>query len=57
MSLFFITFGMELQLPNLPIPDLHCKFYGESTSDDIIFKLIAAHGIARCNTEDTSDDA
>jgi hypothetical protein len=39
---FFLTFGMEPQLPNLPTPDLCHKFYGESTTDDIICKLLFA---------------
>jgi hypothetical protein len=41
-SLFFLTFGMEPRLPSLPTPYLRRKFYGESTSDDIIRKLLIA---------------
>jgi IS30 family transposase len=41
-SPFFLTFGMELRLPSLPTPDLRRKFYGESTSDDIIRRLLIA---------------
>jgi hypothetical protein len=41
-SPFFLTFGMEPQLPTLPTPDLRRKFYGESTTDDIIRKLLFA---------------
>jgi len=56
-SPFFLTFGMEPQLPTLPTPDLRRKFYGESTTDDIIRKLLFALEVARQNNEDTSDVA
>ncbi len=39
-SPFFLTFGMEPRLPTLPTPKLRRKFYGESTTDDIIHKLL-----------------
>ena len=48
-SPFFLTFGMEPRLPTLPTPDLHRKFYGESTTDDIIRKLLFAQEVARQN--------
>jgi len=32
LSPFYLTFGMELQLPHLPTPDLRRKFYWESTT-------------------------
>jgi hypothetical protein len=32
----FLTYGMEPRLPTLPTPDLRRKFYGESTTDDLI---------------------
>jgi hypothetical protein len=41
-SPFFLTFGMEPQLPHLPIPHLCQKFYGESSTDNIIRKLLFA---------------
>jgi hypothetical protein len=56
-SPFFLTFGMEPQLPTLLTPDLCCKFYGESTTDDIICKLLFAREMARQNNEDSSDAA
>jgi hypothetical protein len=56
-SPFFLTFRMEPQLPSLPTPDLRRKFYGESTSDDIIRKLLIARNVARQNNEDASDQA
>jgi len=54
---FYLTFGMEPRLPNLPTPDLRRKFYGESSTDDIIRKLLIARDIARQNNEDASDNA
>jgi hypothetical protein len=48
---------MEPQLPSLPTPDLRRKFYGESTSDDIIRKLLIAQNVARQYNEDASDQA
>ncbi len=46
-SPFFLTFGMEPRLPTLPTPDLRRKFYGESTTDDIIRKLLFARDVAK----------
>jgi hypothetical protein len=54
---FFLTFGLELRLPTLPTPDLRCKFYSESSTDDIIRKLLFAQEIACQNNEDASDTA
>jgi hypothetical protein len=54
---FYLTFGMEPRLPTLPTPDLRRKFYGESSTDDIIRKLLIARNIARQNNEDASDTA
>jgi hypothetical protein len=56
-SPFFLTFGMEPRLPTLPTPDLRRKFYGESTTDNIIRKLLFAREVARQNNEDASDTA
>jgi hypothetical protein len=33
---YFLTYGQEPRLPNLPTPDLRRKFYGESSSARII---------------------
>jgi hypothetical protein len=54
---FYLTFGMEPQLPNLPTPDLCWKFYGELSTDDIIRKLLIACNVACQNNEDASDAA
>jgi hypothetical protein len=51
---FYLTFGMELRLPNLPTPDLRRKFYGKSSTDDIIRKLLIARNVARQNNEEAS---
>jgi hypothetical protein len=52
---FYLTFGMEPRLPNLPTPDLRHKFYREASTDDIIRKLLIARNVARLNNEDASD--
>ncbi len=54
---FYLTFGMEPRLPNLLTPDLCRKFYGKSSTDDIICKLLIARNVARQNNEDASDIA
>jgi len=56
-SPFFLTFGMEPRLPSLPTPDLRTKFYGESSTDDLIRKLLFARNVARQNNENASDAA
>jgi hypothetical protein len=48
---------MELQLLSLPTPDLCCKFYSESTTDDLIIKLLLTGDIARRNSEVASEKA
>jgi hypothetical protein len=54
---FYLTFGMEPRLPNLPTPDLRRKFYGKSSTDDIIRKLLISRNVARQNNEDALDVA
>jgi hypothetical protein len=54
-SPFFFTLGMEPRLLSLPTPDLRRKFYGESSTDDILRKLLLARDIARKNNEMASD--
>jgi hypothetical protein len=56
-SPFFLTYGMEPRLPTLPTPDLQRKFYGESTTDDLIRKLLLTRDIARRNSEVASEEA
>jgi hypothetical protein len=56
-SPFFLTYGMELRFPALPIPDLQQKFYGKSSTDDLIRKLLLTRDIARRNSEVASDKA
>jgi hypothetical protein len=56
-SPFALTFGMEPRLPALPTPDLRRKFYGESTTDDLIRKLLLTRDIARRNSELASEEA
>jgi hypothetical protein len=47
---------MEPRLPALPTPDLRRKFYGESTTDDLIRKLLLTRDIARRNSEIASEE-
>ena len=54
---FFLTFGIEARQPGLPGPELRRKFYGESTSDELLHCLLAARDVARRNNEDASDRA
>ncbi len=56
-SPFFLKYGMEPGLPTLPTPDLRRKFYGESSTDDLIRKLLLTRDIARRNSEVASDKA
>ncbi len=56
-SPFFITFGMEPRLPTLPTPNLRSKFYGESTTNNIICKLLFAREVAHQNNKDASNTA
>ena len=52
---FFLTFGMEARQPSLPTPDMRRKFYGESTTDELIHRLLAARDTARRNNEIVSE--
>ncbi len=56
-SPFFLTYRMEPQLLTLPAPDLRQKFYGESSTDDLIRKLLLTRDIARRNSKVASDEA
>jgi hypothetical protein len=56
-SPFFLTFGMEPRLPTLPLPDIRQKFYGESSTDDLIRKLLFARNVAHQNNKDAPDAA
>jgi hypothetical protein len=56
-SPFFLPFGMEPRLPTLPTPDLHRKFYGESSTDDLIRIMLFACNVARQNNKYASDAA
>jgi hypothetical protein len=54
---FFLTYGMEPRLPSLPAPNLLQKFYDESTTEDLIQKLLLTRHIARRNSEVASEEA
>ena len=48
---FFLTHGIEPRLPNFPAPDVRRKFYGESSSDELLLRLLTARDVARRNNE------
>ena len=48
---FNLTFGMEARHPCFPTPDLRTKFYGESSTDELMHRLLLARDIARRNNE------
>ena len=54
---FFLTYGMEARQPGLPGPDVRRKFYGESSTDELLLRLMAARNVARQNNELASDRA
>ena len=54
---FFLTYGIEARQPGLPGPDVRRKFYGESSTDDLMLRLLAARNVARQNNEVASDQA
>jgi putative transposase len=47
----FLTFGMEARLPTFMSSDLRRKFYGESSTDELIQRLLHARDIARRHNE------
>jgi len=49
-----LTYGIEPRQPNLPGPDVRRKFYGESSSDELLLRLLTARDVARRNNEETS---
>jgi len=48
---FFLTFGLEPRQPQFPGPDVRRKFYGESTTDELLHRLMTARDVARRNNE------
>ena len=52
---FFLTFSMEPRLLNLPGPDVRRKFYCESSTDELLLRLLTACDVAHCNNETTTD--
>jgi hypothetical protein len=43
---FFLTYGIEPRMPDFPGPELRRKFYGESSTDDLIRRLLLARDVA-----------
>jgi len=48
---FFLTFGLEPRQPQFPGPDVRRKFYGESSTDELLHRLLTARDVARRNNE------
>jgi hypothetical protein len=53
---YFLTYGQEPRLPNLPTPDLRRKFYGESSSAELYQTMMFARDTARRYNEEASDN-
>jgi transposase InsO family protein len=51
---FYLTFGIEPRQPGFEQPDLRRKFYGESSTDELLHKLQLSRDIARLNNEDAT---
>jgi hypothetical protein len=51
---FFLTYGIEPRMPDFPGPELRRKFYGESSTDDLIRRLLLARDVARRNNEEST---
>ena len=54
---FFLTYGLEARQPGLPGPEMRRKFYGESSTDELMLRLMAARNVARQNNQEASDQA
>jgi len=54
---FFLTYGLEARQPGLPGPEVRRKFYGESSTDELLLRLLAARNVARQNNQEASDQA
>jgi hypothetical protein len=51
---FFVTYGIEPRQPGFPQTELRRKFYGESTTDELLQRLRTAREVARLNNEDAT---
>jgi hypothetical protein len=50
-----LTYGMEPRMPGIPGPEIRRKFYGESTTDERIQRLLFARDIARRHNEEATE--
>jgi hypothetical protein len=50
-----LTYGMEPRMPGIPGPELRRKFYGESTTDERIQRLLFARDLARRHNEEATE--
>ena len=48
---YFLTYGLEARQPQFPGPDLRRKFYGESSTDELLHRLLTARDVACRNNE------
>jgi len=54
-SPYFLTHGLEARQPGFPTPDVRRKFYGESSTDELMHRLLMARDVARRNNEAASE--
>ena len=54
-SPFFLTFGLEPRDTTFGASDLRRKFYGESSTDELLHRLRAARELAQQNNQDSTD--
>ncbi|MFM7188328.1 MAG: RNase H-like domain-containing protein, partial [Armatimonadota bacterium] len=53
----FLTYGIEALQPGFPTADIRRKFYGESSSDELMQRLLYARDVARQNNQLATDRA
>ena len=53
----FLTFGVEARQPGFFAADVRCKFYGESSTDELMMRMLAARDVARRCNQQASDRA
>ena len=51
---FYLTFGIEPRQPVFEQPEVRRKFYGESSTDELLKRLHLARDIARLNKDDAT---
>ena len=54
---FFVTFGVEPRQPGFPQSDIRRKFYGETSTDELMHRLRLAREVAKQNNEAATHEA